>query len=62
MVSIINIEIKINYAFLKKNLPESNCICQILKAKSSLRKVETLKHLNIDTDKTKLHQEQYKII
>ncbi|CAI6372350.1 unnamed protein product [Macrosiphum euphorbiae] len=34
----------------------------ILKAKSKLRNIETLKHLNIDIDKTKLQQEQFKAV
>jgi hypothetical protein len=47
---------------LKVILPDINSVGQILKAKSGLRNVDALKHLNIDTDKTKLQQQQYKII
>lgn len=47
---------------LKVNLPDVNCVNQILKAKSKLRNLDKLKHINIDTDKTKLQQHQYKII
>lgn len=47
---------------LKVILPDVNCVNQILKAKSGLRNVDTLKHLNISTDKTKLQLEQYKTV
>lgn len=47
---------------LKVNLPDVNCVNQILKAKSKLHNFDTLKHINIDTDKTKLQQHQYKTI
>jgi len=47
---------------LRVNLPDINCVSQILKAKSKLRNIDTLKHLNIDIDKTKLQQEQFKAI
>lgn len=47
---------------LRVNLPDVNCVNQILKAKSKLRNIETLKHLNIDIDKTKLQQEQFKAV
>jgi len=39
---------------LRVNLPDINCFSQILKEKSKLRNIETLKHLNIDIDKIKL--------
>lgn len=47
---------------LRVNLPDVNCVSQILKAKSKLRNFDTLKHLNIDIDKTKLQQEKFKAI
>jgi len=47
---------------LRVNLPDINCISRILKAKSKLRNIELLKHLNIDIDKTKLQQEQFKAV
>lgn len=47
---------------LRVSLPDINSVSQILKAKSKLRNIEMLKHLNIDIDKTKLQQEQFKTI
>lgn len=47
---------------LRVNLPDVNCVSQILKAKSKLRNFDTLKHLNIDIDKTKYQQEKFKAI
>jgi hypothetical protein len=47
---------------LKVILPDVNCVNQIPKTKSKLRNSDTLKHINIDTDKTKLQQYKYKTI
>jgi hypothetical protein len=45
---------------LRVNLPDTNCVDQILKSKSGLRNLPSFKHLNIDIDKTKFQQQQYK--